>query len=85
MSKLSNSDSRTIRLAREAIGLVIDGAMRRLESQFGPDDNPDRSIAADALILHAREEVEGWVTAHEMGDTPAERSSEDTALTNSTD
>lgn len=80
-SKLSNSDSRTIRLAREALGFVVDGAMRRLETQYGPDDDSNRSAAIDALLLHLREELENWPTAHEIGDASTERTAEETALT----
>lgn len=80
MSKLSNTDARTIRHAREAIGLLISGAIRNLESDYGPNDNPDRSIATDALILHLREEMEGWLTSAEMGNRPAELTIDETSL-----
>lgn len=80
MTKLSNSDSRTIRHACDAVSLVVSGALRNLETQFGPSDNPDRSLACDALILHVREELEGWATSHEIGKIAAERSIEETLL-----
>lgn len=80
MTKLSNSDSRTIRHACDAVSLVVSGAMRNLETHYGPSDNPDRSLACDALILHVREELEGWATAHEIGETAEERSTDVTTL-----
>lgn len=67
-SKLSNSDSRTIRHACEAVDLIVSGAIRRLESDYGPHDNPDRAIAYDALILHLRETMESWNTTAEIGE-----------------
>lgn len=79
-SKLSNSDSRTIRHACEAIALIIDGAMRRLETQYGPNDNTDRSLAQDSLLLHARESLGEWNTTFEMGDIESERDNNETSL-----
>lgn len=79
--KLSNSDSRTIRLACEAISMIIDGAMRRLETEFGPNDNPDRVLAQDALIIHARKTMGDWLTSFDNGAAPTERTTEETTLT----
>lgn len=77
---LSNSDKRTIRHGRYAIGLVMDGIVRRLETNFGPSDNPDRAEAIDAAILHMREELKGWCTSHELGNRERELSSTETAI-----
>lgn len=83
-SKLSNSDSRTIRHARESLGLIMAGAVANLSTQYGPNDNPNRSIAMDALILHMREEMELWTTTHENlvdeGASEAELTTDETAL-----
>ena len=79
-SQLSNADSRTIRLACEALSLIIDGAVRRLETQYGPDNLSDRGVAIDALILHAREALDGWSTRHELGDAPTELDTDATRL-----
>lgn len=80
MSKLSKRDSQTIREARAAVHLVISGAIRNLESQYGPDDEADRRIAVDALILHVREELGGWATTAEDTDGAVELDNEDTRL-----
>ncbi len=67
IDRLSNSDSRTIRHAREAVSLIMQGAMQRLDTQFGPNDSSNRSHAIDELILHLREELEGFPTSEELG------------------
>lgn len=73
---LSNSDSRTIRRAGEALDLLMTGAISKLETDFGPSDSPDRSLAIDSLILHLREQMEDWMTSAEN-----ERSNNEIALT----
>lgn len=74
---LSDSDARTIRRARNALGLLVAGAIAQLETNYGPEDNPDRTIPVDALLLHIRQELFGWETQHEQG-AEAEEISQDT-------
>lgn len=81
MPKLSNSDARTIRHAREAVALLMTGAVRQLETNYGPNDDPERRDAVDALILHVREELDGWATRHEDGERDAELTVDETRLT----
>lgn len=87
-SKLSNSDSRTIRHARESLALIMDGAIRRLESDYGPNDDSSRVACIDALILHMREEMASWTTTHENlvgeGASDSELTNEQTALIDQT-
>lgn len=81
-SKLSILDSETIKQATHAIDLVIDGAMQRLNTQYGPDDMQDRGFAIDSLILHAREALQDHSTRFELGMLQEELTVNETSLCN---
>jgi hypothetical protein len=67
---LSNSDARTIRHARQAVALVLNGAVRNLESQYGPADYQDRTPIIQQLFTQVTAEIAGWdiAQAEELAD-----------------
>jgi len=50
----------TIRRAKAAVSLIIDGAIRHIETDYGPDDNPDRQSLMPALFEAIHSEVDDW-------------------------
>jgi hypothetical protein len=67
---LSHSDARTIRHARQAVALVLNGAVRNLESQYGPADYQDRTPIIQQLFTQVTAEIAGWdiAQAEELAD-----------------
>jgi hypothetical protein len=58
----------TIRRAREAVGLILDGAIRHLESDYGPDEPTDRSPMIRQLFKAVLAELNDWdVLSRDLG------------------
>ena len=54
------NDQVTYRHARNALDLIINGAVRQIESQYADALSSECHAAIDNLIGHLREELDSW-------------------------
>lgn len=50
----------TIRHARTGLDLIVNGALRQIESQFADVNSPECRVAGNELYANLQEELEGW-------------------------
>ncbi len=50
----------TFRHARNAVDLIVNGAVRQIESHYAAADSPECQAAITELIEHIREELNCW-------------------------
>jgi hypothetical protein len=53
-------DGKHIRHARNALNLLVAGAVHYLESDYGPEDDPDRRKPVDQLLIELHGELDDW-------------------------
>jgi hypothetical protein len=58
---IESDNNATIRHARSAVDLIIDGAMRQIESRYATTESPECRTACNSAIEHAIEELQSWM------------------------
>lgn len=57
---LSDHDHMHVRHARQALNMLVNGAVRYLESDYGPHDTADRKAVIATLIAELHGELDDW-------------------------
>lgn len=57
---MSQAIPSTIRHARSALDLIVNGALRQIESQFADVNSPECKEATANLIVNLHDELDDW-------------------------